>query len=180
MHGAAVVKGTVAHPARLLRTSPARQKDMALSDARYSANPPSRLSIGGQPLYASLVAVPAVCFIGAMLTDWTYTKSADMQWTNFSAWLLAFGELFCGLALVALLFDLTDRRLRGIAAARLYAVGLIVLFVLGLFNNFIHSRDAWTSVVPQGMILSVVTVIVLVPTLWLGRSLTYRHRVGVR
>ena len=151
-----------------------------MRDLRPSANPSSRASIGGQPLHASLVAVPAVCFIGAMLTDWTYTKDADMQWTNFSAWLLAFGELFCGLALAALLIDLTDRRLRAIAAARWYAVGLIVLFVLGLFNNFVHSRDAWTSVVPQGMILSIVTVIVLAPTLWLGRSLTYTHRVGVR
>ncbi|WP_375382205.1 DUF2231 domain-containing protein [uncultured Sphingomonas sp.] len=58
-------------------------------------------------------------------------------------------------------------------------MGLVVVLVLGLFNNLVHSRDAWTSVVPQGLIISLVTVLVLIPTLWLGRTLTYLHRVGV-
>ncbi|WP_254606427.1 DUF2231 domain-containing protein [Sphingomonas bacterium] len=145
----------------------------------FRASPPARASIGGQPLFGVFMAVPAVCFVGALLTDFTYSRSPDMQWTNFSAWLLAFGELFGSLALLIALIDLSHADVRRIAAARWRAVGLIVVLVLGLFNNFVHSRDAWTSVVPQGLILSVVTVLVLLPTLWLGRSLTYRHRVGV-
>jgi uncharacterized membrane protein len=125
------------------------------------------------------MAVPAVCFVGALLTDITYSRSPDMQWTNFSAWLLAFAELFAVLALVVALVDLNHSRVRRIDAARWRAVGLIVLVILGLINNLVHSRDAWTSVVPQGLIISVVTVVVLIPTLWLGRMLTYRYRVGV-
>ena len=34
-------------------------------------------------------------------------------------------------------------------------------------------------VVPWGLILSAMTVIVMVVTNWSGRSLVYRHRVGV-
>ena len=147
--------------------------------SRLSDHPPARVSIAGQPLFGALVAVPAVCFAGALLTDVTYSRSPDMQWANFSAWLLAFAELFGVLALLVALIDLTHARVRRIPAARWQAVGLIVVMVLGLFNNFVHSRDAWTSVVPQGLVISAVTVLVLIPTLWLGRALTYRDRVGV-
>lgn len=125
------------------------------------------------------MAVPAVCFVGALLTDITYSRSPDMQWANFSAWLLAFAEFFGALALLVALVDLTHAGVRRIPAARWRAAGLIVVLVLGLFNNFVHSRDAWTSVVPQGLIISVVTVLILLPTLWLGRTLTYRHGLGV-
>ena len=137
-----------------------------------SDHPPVRGSVAGQPLFGALMAVPAICFLGALLTDITYSRSPDMQWTNFSAWLLAF-------ALLVALIDLGHAQVRVLAAARWRAVGLIVVLVLGLFNNLVHSRDAWTSVVPQGLILSIVTVLVLIPTLWLGRALTYRYRVGV-
>ena len=139
----------------------------------------SRTGTGGQPLFGVLMAVPAVCFVGALLTDITYSRSPDMQWTNFSAWLLAFAELFGAFALLVALIDLRHAAVRRISAARWRAVGLIVVLVLGLFNNLVHSRDAWTSVVPQGLIISIVTVLILLPTLWLGSTLTYRHRLGV-
>jgi uncharacterized membrane protein len=44
---------------------------------------------------------------------------------------------------------------------------------------FVHSRDAWTSVVPTGLILSAATVVILMITAWLGGSLVYRYGVGV-
>jgi uncharacterized membrane protein len=46
-------------------------------------------------------------------------------------------------------------------------------------NMFVHSRDAWTSVVPWGLALSAATVLILMFTAWMGRSLVYRHGVGV-
>jgi uncharacterized membrane protein len=33
--------------------------------------------------------------------------------------------------------------------------------LLSLVNAFVHSRDAWTSVVPQGIVLSAVSAILL-------------------
>ena len=58
-------------------------------------------------------------------------------------------------------------------------IGNLVVLVLAFFNNPIHTRDGWTSVVPTGLILSLVTVLILPITGWLGWSLVYRHRVGV-
>jgi len=48
----------------------------------------------------------------------------------------------------------------------------------GHANMFVHSRDAWTSVVPWAFALSAATVLVLLFTPWMGRALVYGHRVG--
>jgi uncharacterized membrane protein len=53
------------------------------------------------------------------------------------------------------------------------------VLILAIFNVLIHTRDAWTSVVPTGLILSIVTVLILPITGWLGWAMVYRHGVGV-
>jgi uncharacterized membrane protein len=58
-------------------------------------------------------------------------------------------------------------------------IGNLIVLVLAFFNNLVHTRDAWTSVVPTGLILSLVTVLILPITGWLGWALVYRHGVGV-
>jgi uncharacterized membrane protein len=60
-----------------------------------------------------------------------------------------------------------------------HAIGNAVVLVLATVNMFVHSRDAWTSVVPWGLILSGLTVLILLFTGWLGWSMVYRYRVGV-
>ena len=115
-----------------------------------------------QAIYAALAAVPAVCFTGALLTDIAYVNSPDMQWTNFSAWLLAFGMLFAGLAFLAGIVRAVQWRPRPVTASDwLYAACAIAAMALALLNNFVHSRDAWTSVWPEGLMLSVATVFMM-------------------
>ena len=58
-------------------------------------------------------------------------------------------------------------------------LGNMPVLVLAIFNVLVHSRDAWTSVVPTGLILSAIVVLILPVTGWLGWSMVYRHRVGV-
>lgn len=143
-------------------------------------NPRSIVSIAGLPLHPLLVAFPFVCFTGALVTDLAYGHTADMQWANFSAWLLTGGLVMGGLAVLTWLIDYSgDRRIRTIPAALRYGIGLLVAMLLALWNVFVHSRDGWTSVVPTGLILSVATVLTMAVTVWLGGSLVYRHRVGV-
>ncbi|MDO9707739.1 DUF2231 domain-containing protein [Paracraurococcus lichenis] len=127
-----------------------------------------------------LVPFPIVCFTGALLTDIAYARSADMMWADFSAWLLAVGGVMGALAAIAGLVDfLGNRQVRAQRPAWPHMLGNVVVLVLALFNNFVHSRDAWTSVVPTGLILSALTVAVMLVTAWLGASMVYRHRVGV-
>ncbi|MFC4296202.1 DUF2231 domain-containing protein [Novosphingobium tardum] len=138
-----------------------------------------RASIGGVPIHAMLVPFPIACFTGALLTDITYAKSADIQWTNFSQWLLAFGLL---MAVIAGLFGLVDflsgPRPRP-SIGWWHLGGNALLMAVALVNNFVHARDGWTSVVPTGLILSIVTVALMVVTGFLGHRMAYRH-VGAR
>jgi uncharacterized membrane protein len=53
------------------------------------------------------------------------------------------------------------------------------MLVLAFFNALIHQRDGWTSVVPVGLSLSIIVVLILPVTGWLGWALVYRHGVGV-
>ena len=52
------------------------------------------------------------------------------------------------------------------------------MLVLALINNFVHSRDAWTSVVPTGLILSALTVLAMIVTAVLDRSLADATAIG--
>lgn len=113
---------------------------------------------------ALLAPVPMVCFSGALLTDIAYLQSAEMQWANFSAWLLLFGMVFGGLAAVAAAILVVRRRTGRESDVRVRIVGSIVVLILALFNNFVHSRDAWTSVVPTGLTLSALTVLAMIVT----------------
>ena len=74
------------------------------------------IRIASVPLHAVLVPFPIACFTGAMITDIVYSRTGVMQWSNFSAWLLAFGLLMGG---IAALFGLLDFLLGGRARPRI-------------------------------------------------------------
>src|SRR4051794_12975479 len=84
------------------------------------------LSIVRHPIYAMLLPVPIVCFIGGLLTDISYSASdGNLTWLNFSSWLIAAGLVFGGIAAVVLLIDVVrgvGRRRVGWAQVGLLAV----------------------------------------------------------
>lgn len=136
--------------------------------------------IARHPIHPMLVPIPIVCFIGALVTDIAYAVTAEMMYADFSAWLLLVGIVFGVLAAIAGLIDFAGNRLiRRQGPAWLHLIGNLAVLVLAFVNNMIHTRDAWTSVMPAGLILSVVTVLILPVTGWLGAEMVYRHGVGV-
>jgi uncharacterized membrane protein len=144
----------------------------------YSSSP-SPLLLDSQPFRTIPLHFSAACFLGTLITDLVYRQTAEMMWTNFSAWLLTAGLLLGGVAAIAGIVDLFTGRLSlRSMAGWLYVLGNIAVFVLSLFNAFIHSRDAWTSVVPTGLTLSIAAVVVMVINVALGRAVR-RRRLGV-
>ncbi|WP_246668359.1 MULTISPECIES: DUF2231 domain-containing protein [Bradyrhizobium] len=148
--------------------------------ATHSANPASTARIGTHPIHPMLVPFPIACFVGALVTDVAYWQTAEMQWANFSAWLLFAGLIMGGFAAIAGLIDFFSNRLiRDLPYAWFHMIGNVIVMLLALFNAFVHSRDAWTSVVPTGLVLSMLTVLVMLCMGWLGWAMVYRYRVGV-
>lgn len=128
-----------------------------------------------------IVPIPIVCFVGTFITDLVYWQSANMMWADISAWLLAIGLVVSVFAVIAGIIDFVgDVRIRALPHAWVHAGGNAIAFVLSIFNAFIHSRDAYTSVVPTGLILSGVVVLILLVTGWLGGTMVFRDGVGVR
>ncbi len=129
-------------------------------------------AIARRPIHPMLVAFPTACFVGALLTDLTYWGTAEMMWADFSAWLVSVGLILGILAAIAGLIDFIARRaIRARRPAWPHALGNVVVLVLAALNTMVHSRDAWTSVVPLGLILSAATVGVLFFTGWMGWAL---------
>ena len=144
------------------------------------ARPRSTATIFGHPIHPMLVPFPITCFIGAFLTDIAYARSANLQWQYFSIWLISAGLVMGGLAAVAGIVDYWgDRRVRAQRPAAWHGLINIAVWLLSLLNAFVHSRDGWTAVVPEGIVLSGVVSALLLVSAWLGGTLTYRRGVGV-
>ncbi|TPK69595.1 DUF2231 domain-containing protein [Mesorhizobium sp. B2-4-19] len=143
-------------------------------------NPQSTARIAGHPIHPMLVTIPITCFVGTLLTDITYWRTAEMMWADFSAWLVTVGVIVGILAALAGLIDFVgERAIRAQPVAWLHMAGNLLALILSFFNMLVHTRDAWTSVVPTGLILSTLVVLILIVTGWLGWALVYRHHVGV-
>jgi uncharacterized membrane protein len=114
-----------------------------------SSNPRSTASLFGHPIHAMLVPIPITCFIGTFISDLVYWQTAAMQWANISAWLLSVGLIVSIFVAATGIIDFFgDRRIRTLRPAWIHALGNVTVVVLSIFNVFIHSRDAYTSVVP--------------------------------
>ena len=147
---------TVAPPDRIFVTTPART----------------------HPIHGMLAAYPLALFTGAFITDIAYVNSYQIMWADFSIWLIA-GGLFMGAlaAIVGIVDALANRGKRAGRARRPWphTLGTGLMLLLALINAFIHSRDAWTSVVPSGIILSGIVAVLAILTSWNGYSLEARQ-----
>lgn len=110
-------------------------------------------------MHAVLAFSTLPLFLGALLSDWAYSNSYEVQWTNFASWLIAGGLVLAGIALLWATVDVfrssakRDRR-----PGVLYLVLLLGSFVLGFVNALVHAKDAWAAM-PAGLVLSVVVLL---------------------
>jgi uncharacterized membrane protein len=123
------------------------------------------------PFHPFFAGLGGALLMAALFTDAMYYSNALIQWSNFSAWLILGGLILALVAAIVLVIDLAIGR--GGPIRWLDFALLAVAAVLSIVNEFIHTRDAWTSVVPSGITLSlIVTVLLLVAGL---RGWTVTH-----
>lgn len=119
--------------------------------------------VAGRPmlhsLHAILLAFPIALFTAALAFDIAYLRTAEIQWSNFSSWLitgaLVMGGLVLAWAILGLAFGHRTSRMR----AALYCALAVIMWGAGLINAFQHSRDGWSSVGATGLTLSIVSTL---------------------
>ena len=106
--------------------------------------------------------IPYGFFVGALVFDASYVKTAEILWVKAAAWLIAIGLLFAVLPrlinLVRVWFPGGMQRAAGEMAG--FWLNLLAV-VAAITNAFVHSRDAF-GVMPEGLWLSCLTVVLLV------------------
>ena len=106
--------------------------------------------------------IPYGFFVGALVFDASYVKTAEILWVKAAAWLIAIGLVFAVLPrlinLVRVWFSGGMQRAAGEMAG--FWLNLLAV-VAAITNAFVHSRDAF-GVMPEGLWLSCLTVVLLV------------------
>lgn len=142
-------------------------------------HPRAHLALPRYPISAIFAPFPLVCFTLTLLSDVAYWRTSNLMWHEFSSWLLLAGLVVGGIGVLAGLIDLFRRRTRLLRASWASTVGFLLVLALGVLNSFVHAGDGWTAIVPYGLTVSAVTVLLIVITVWLGRSTARFSRVIV-
>lgn len=144
------------------------------------SNPKTTAQIAGHPFHPMLIPFPIAFFVGTFVTDLVYLGTGDAFWAHVSLWLLVAGVVMAALAALAGFTDfLGDRLIRATKVAWYHMAGNVTAVILSLISLFLRWRDGDTADFPAVVWLSVIVVVLLSITGWLGGELVFRHRVGV-
>ena len=121
------------------------------------------------PLHAILLAFPLPLFLGALLSDLAYASSFQVQWINFSSWLIAGGLLVGAVALLWALIGMLRSGTARNGRQIVYGVALLAMWVLGFVNALVHGKDAWATM-PAGLYLSAIVTLLAIVAAWVGYS----------
>jgi len=140
-------------------------------------HPRSTAQIGGHPIHPMLVQFPIVCFILTLIFDIFYVRG-DVGVAPYSNWILGIGLVMAALAAVAGLTDfLGDKRIQGADAVK-HMLANVTAVVIEVVNLVLRLKNP-DSIASVGVWLSVVVVLILAYSGWMGGKLVYKHGIGV-
>jgi uncharacterized membrane protein len=143
-------------------------------------NPRSTASIAGHPIHPMLIPFPIAFFVATFVCDVVFWQTSNTMWATAAIWLLGAGIVMAALAALAGLTDvLGEPRIRALNDVWWHAGGNVVVVLIELYNWWIRYIAGTSAVVPEGLVLSLIVVCILVFTGWKGWDMVYRARVGV-
>ena len=143
-------------------------------------NPRSTASIAGHPIHPMLIPFPIAFFVATFVCDVVFWLTSNTMWTTAAIWLLGAGIVMAALAALAGLTDVVgEPRIRALNDVWWHAGGNVVVVLIQLYNWWIRYSAGTSAVVPEGLVLSLIVVCILVFTGWKGWEMVYRARVGV-
>lgn len=116
------------------------------------------------PFHAAVLGSMWPLFLGALLADYAYWSTYEIQWSNFASWFLVGAMVMTSVALVCALVGIA----RG--SRRFTYLGVLaVTWVVGFLDSLHHARDAW-AIMPGALLWSVCAAVLAVVATWMGFS----------
>jgi uncharacterized membrane protein len=144
------------------------------------ANPRSTASIAGHPIHPMLIPFPVAFFVATLVCDVVFWRNGNATVAISAMWLLGVGIIVALLAAVVGLTDvLGDRRIFDLTDAWWHAGGNVLIVLIEAVNWYLRYSGGTSSIIPTGLVLSLIAVGGLLFTGWKGWEMVYRHRVGV-
>lgn len=119
------------------------------------------------PLHSIVLASMLPLLLGAILSNWAYARTYQVQWTNFASWLVAGAMVFAGIALVWALIDVFARHARRMVWIHLLLVA--ATFIAGVITSLLLAKDAWAAM-PGAQIMSVITLLLAIAANWTAHT----------
>jgi uncharacterized membrane protein len=143
-------------------------------------NPRSTASIAGHPIHPMLIPFPIAFFVGTFACDVVYWQTSNAAWASATSWLLGAGLVMAALAAVMGLIDVFgDRQIRQLSTVWWHASANVLVVLIELYNLFARYIQGSSAIVPNGLLLSLIAVLLLLFSGWKGGDLVFRGHVGV-
>jgi uncharacterized membrane protein len=145
----------------------------------------SKAAIANHPIHPALIALPIGGFVLSIVADLAYLISdREMMWYDIAFWAAVFGVVTALVAAIPGAVDYmavarhTDARTTGMVHG-LLNITIVALFAVSILlrtNDGAVSADAFTL----PFILSLVGVVLLSVSGWLGGELVFKHHIAVQ
>lgn len=146
---------------------------------RHSHGIESTAQVAGHPLHPMLVPFPIASIALALVADLIYLGTLDPFWARGAFWLLVIGLVTGLIAALAGLADFTTiRPVRRLNAAWAHLIGNAGVIGLVIINLYLRWGEPAAGITGGGLLLSIITVLILLVTGWLGGSLVYGYHLG--
>jgi uncharacterized membrane protein len=137
--------------------------------------------IGGHPIHPMLIPFPIAFLVGALACDLAFWGTRAPFWATAALWLIGAALVIGALAALAGLYDFaTQQPIRTIPDAWRHLFGNVFALALTLVNLVLREvQGPANAVLPWGLTLSLIVVLTLLYTGWLGGELVFRHQCGM-
>ncbi|OBR76523.1 hypothetical protein A7D01_14050 [Xanthomonas arboricola] len=116
------------------------------------------------PFHAAVLGGVWPLFLGALLSDYAYWSSHQIQWANFAAWLLIGAMVLTTIALLCAIVGFV-RGSRNV----IYVIALGAAWIVGFFDALHHARDTW-AIMPAALVFSAIATAFALVATWSGLS----------
>jgi uncharacterized membrane protein len=137
----------------------------------------TRASVAGHPIHPMLVPLAIGLWIFSLVCDIVFFSKGTVIWSTLALYTIAGGIIGALLAALPGLYDLYHLKSSEAKRIGLWHMGINLSLVTLYVLNFLWRLNAGAAVGP--FILSIVAVIGLAVSGWLGGEMVYNYGVGV-